>query len=235
MKNILKNTRLYLKKVYKKFLLHHARYRIFVLLVCSFIAAKVSVGGSFWDSIFIFLLILAMILPLTLYFLDKQIRKDLRPLISPYLIGTPDKNKSEPAANDKFTEQDFFDIVAFIKKTLIQTYYILKEMVMNFLTRFPFFENYGLNKISHYRYNELRQLCIYLENKIKYIGVEGASIDTHYYNLSIRSNRSLVSNKFQNILKKEMHKYLNREVDGIFIRPKGHKAQLLIPIEYLSP
>lgn len=220
----------FLKKFYNQFLLHHARYRIFTLIVCAFVAAGMSYEGGFWDRAFTFLLVLLVTSALILYFLDKQIRTDMRFLVNPW-IGTP--SKASEVKDNSFTQEDFFSIVKFIKEISIQCTQYLRARIINILTRFPFFEHYGLNTSSHYRYRHIRQLLDYLEHKNHQIIIEKVSLDGYFCTLNIFSNKDLTTNKFQIKTKNDLKSYLKRDVDSIIIRPHKHTAQLLIPIEYL--
>jgi hypothetical protein len=233
MKKAINDIKLHIIKIYKRFTRHNATSRIFIVLVYTIWALTFKYTGDFWSDVFFYFFAVFILSFITLFVFDKHFRKGARAFINSGFYP-PDK-PGAPTETRALTQQDFFDIVAFIKEISIKTYDILIAKVMGFLTRFPFFENYGLNKLSHYRYNNIRQFCHYLEDNSKYFIIEGISIDNYYYNVTVRSNKSLSSNLIQKEIKKEIEDYLNKEADGVFIRPQGHKAQIMIPLEYLSP
>lgn len=133
--------------------------------------------------------------------------------------------------NSNIEVKEIIDFAVFLIKGLA---ILISALIVNVITRFPLFENFGLNRIAHYKYRNIRKLSNYIEKHCKSVQVKEVSLDGNFCTLNLyfkksRLNKKMIANK----LNSSVRKYLKNNIDNIYFRPDKNKGKLLIPLEYL--
>lgn len=217
----------FLKKFFKKLFLHHRRYRIFALLVWTIFWGSLTSGNFFGFILTLFFLVLVS-LGLTLYICDKQFRKDMYFVVSPWVKSARQQKKEDEKSRLGFRYLIF---------GLVWIGMHLLEKLVSFLTRFPLLDNLFENSLVHYQNRDLLKFFDKIEpstvgTNLRFKGIDQ---DQYYAYFYFKEEDSKSTGKAKECIYALMKKMFPEKYENIIFKSSGRLSSVLqIPREYLS-